>query len=450
LLIFIITFPEKGWSLDFLAFGDLRGSIEPCGCDPRTDLGGVKRIAKLIHLDRSLNEQVTVLDLGNHFDLKETKLTQLTQFINQAIMAIKPDVSLLNIREARLIEQGFASIFQKRQFLISNSTKSLASKAVPGKVVETLRVKDAHFFGYTWHPSFGNFFEPWSKDLENKFSKLIKNSGKNVSKILLFSGPDDHLRQFVAKGWFDEIIASNSSDTSQKMDDREKQNPGLLLRLADPQMPVYMVPLGGQGILRGGRMKSLKPKPLPNLLIPEAQTSHFPLNMTQLGNENLFIWLDRSYEQASPLDDLMLAYNQSIASAFLDLAKKRSLDLVDSPFSGAKACEACHPQAYKSWQDSGHSTAYQTLITGNKHQDESCVSCHVLGFEEKGGFASIELSPQFQGVQCENCHGPRKDHIQNPFVKTENKAKEVCVSCHHTPHSPEFDYKKYWQKIDHK
>ncbi|MFN3075726.1 MAG: hypothetical protein ABT940_02370, partial [Alphaproteobacteria bacterium] len=35
---------DDGW----LAFGDLRGYIEPCGCDPSTDLGGLRRLAVLL------------------------------------------------------------------------------------------------------------------------------------------------------------------------------------------------------------------------------------------------------------------------------------------------------------------------------------------------------------------------------------------------------------------
>jgi hypothetical protein len=94
------------------------------------------------------------------------------------------------------------------------------------------------------------------------------------------------------------------------------------------------------------------------------------------------------------------------------------------------------------------------LFTANEPDDQDknpeCVACHVVGYDAEGGFASMKSSPHLANVQCENCHGPRKDHIDHPTKKGDLvDAKKVCVECHQGNHSPNFEYKKYWDLIKH-
>ena len=84
-----------------------------------------------------------------------------------------------------------------------------------------------------------------------------------------------------------------------------------------------------------------------------------------------------------------------------------------------------------------------------KNFDAECVSCHVVGLKEKGGFVSKQDSPHLKGVQCENCHGPRREHIKNPQKKVLGHKITACSSCHHAPHTPDFKQEHYWPKIAH-
>ena len=95
--------------------------------------------------------------------------------------------------------------------------------------------------------------------------------------------------------------------------------------------------------------------------------------------------------------------------------------------------------------------AMKTLEDKGMNENLECVACHVVGFEDKGGFASVEASPHLANVQCENCHGPRKEHVKNPAKKASKTtaARDTCVSCHKPPHSTEFIYQDYWQKVVH-
>ena len=57
--------------MSWLAYGDLRGHIESCGCDPKTDLGGLARLSLFLQRERSQFSDIIVFDLGNNFSLKD-------------------------------------------------------------------------------------------------------------------------------------------------------------------------------------------------------------------------------------------------------------------------------------------------------------------------------------------------------------------------------------------
>ena len=57
----------------------------------------------------------------------------------------------------------------------------------------------------------------------------------------------------------------------------------------------------------------------------------------------------------------------------------------------------CHKTEHKSWLETKHAKAYETLKPEDRKKD-SCIVCHITGF----GVADTV----FEGVQCEACHGP--------------------------------------------
>jgi hypothetical protein len=85
--------PEAG----ILAFGDLRGHLEPCGCDPRTDVGGLKRLSAVVLRYRSQYKNMPVVNLGN--GLKGDGKDSSSETINRILQLIRPDASLINVNE---------------------------------------------------------------------------------------------------------------------------------------------------------------------------------------------------------------------------------------------------------------------------------------------------------------------------------------------------------------
>jgi len=128
-------------------------------------------------------------------------------------------------------------------------------------------------------------------------------------------------------------------------------------------------------------------------------------------------------------------------------------------YVGSKQCRQCHSKQWAVWSVGKHSLAYKTLPAKDRNNPK-CLRCHVTGFGRFSGYVSAEETPHLRGVQCEACHGEGSKHIVSPEeekrqtitgVKTncDCEARVTCMGCHNKEHSPDFDYKSFWEKVEH-
>ena len=110
-------------------------------------------------------------------------------------------------------------------------------------------------------------------------------------------------------------------------------------------------------------------------------------------------------------------------------------------YASATACQQCHEQEYLQWSATRHAFAYQTLLKKERYFDVECVSCHTTGFGYPTGFQIGDQDSTLEGVQCETCHGPGKQHVGNPKKSNIRSGADtsLCLQCHDTKHSPGFD-----------
>jgi len=118
-------------------------------------------------------------------------------------------------------------------------------------------------------------------------------------------------------------------------------------------------------------------------------------------------------------------------------------------YSGNDVCGTCHQLEYATWEYTEHATAYDTLVTHAADRRTDCVGCHVVGFEEKGGFDVMRPSAHLEGVGCESCHGRGGPHLSPDFVPAEQGYETVCASCHNPTHSLGFDYATFHPRVSH-
>jgi len=121
----------------------------------------------------------------------------------------------------------------------------------------------------------------------------------------------------------------------------------------------------------------------------------------------------------------------------------------DSPYVGVDTCAGCHQKEHDIWVTTRHSHAMATLEKKSEQFDNECVRCHVVGYQ-RGGFQTLYTTPQFANVQCEECHGPGRQHASNPGKGYGFVATPVgCMQCHKEPNDPDFNFAVYWPKIKH-
>ena len=121
----------------------------------------------------------------------------------------------------------------------------------------------------------------------------------------------------------------------------------------------------------------------------------------------------------------------------------------DYAVAGSERCASCHDDDHVRWSWSRHGRAWDSLRRRKSQVDPGCQVCHTTSYGLPGGFVSVSQSVAMMGVGCESCHGPSLAHVRNVKVKTPFVARDQCLTCHDHENSPDFDYAKYWTKIDH-
>ncbi|HKP60068.1 MAG TPA: multiheme c-type cytochrome [Polyangiales bacterium] len=116
-------------------------------------------------------------------------------------------------------------------------------------------------------------------------------------------------------------------------------------------------------------------------------------------------------------------------------------------YVGSDGCKSCHGAAYTWWQKNEHGHAYTTLETRHKQFNLSCVGCHVTGYNKPGGAAVVQ-NEGLTHVGCESCHGPGSVHAEQPDTEpapfiTRSPQAAVCKECHTPEHSDKFEYNTY-------
>jgi hypothetical protein len=118
-------------------------------------------------------------------------------------------------------------------------------------------------------------------------------------------------------------------------------------------------------------------------------------------------------------------------------------------YAGADKCGLCHYDTHQNWLTSRHAQAFQTLKDAHQDQNASCLPCHTVGYGSPNGFKDEATTPQFAGVQCENCHGPAGGHASSPLnefdqvdqtkIPLQTYSAELCGGCHTDVHHPNYE-----------
>jgi hypothetical protein len=328
---------EDSKRFNWMAFGDLRSYIEPCGCDPATDLGGVLRLSRFVLNERTNFENVLLFNLGNNADLLSAELKD--HYINKFLSNLHPTASLIN-------EMEFSSLVNSKQIKTTKNSvlSNVKDQMIKARINPYLHSKSLIVFGYlSPAKKHQKRLVAMSQSLIKEWKEILSKNN-TLNKVLLFSGNDDELKLINSAHIFELIISSNYSKMDVIVDGVEKENPRRLLRLANNQDPsIYQTPLGGQGVLLGGELRGEAKISLDKLLkVDEKRTKFTPapgisLEQNMMANKSshkIVEWLTTDYQFNSPAQKMMDQYNTQVRKRFEQKSKVKKKSLLTTPFVG--------------------------------------------------------------------------------------------------------------------
>ena len=159
--------------------------------------------------------------------------------------------------------------------------------------------------------------------------------------------------------------------------------------------------------------------------------------------------LDNNYKDSKEMVLLLKEYQQILIGEDL-LSKTPQAPLPNGlSYVGSFACGICHKILYDHWSKTTHGTSYNTLVNIGHQYDPECIKCHTTGYGYTSGFLNYEKNKNLINVGCESCHGAGSDHIKNVENTYGFSGESNCETCHESEHSPKFQFKEYWEKIEH-
>ena len=412
--------------------GEENGYLEPCGCSEK-QLGGFPKRHTLINHLRKKDEDLILLSLGDLIgkvgrqdEIKmETALEALDQMGYAAHNIGEKDLDM----GTDLL--GYISQISNVDFISSNI--DFASQALETKhfIIKEIETKDVTLkIGILGIVSPGLIQSDY-QDIEVmdpvlSLKPLLNDLHDKTDILVLLSHAEMEESVEIAEACpeLDLIISGHLVD-----------RPDLYIEKVNH---TYVIPVGEKGKYVGEITLSPQQK--------------------QTGEDEYFKCLppvieitplDERFADSSDIAMLLKIYQQRLKDEELLAQVFKSDTLSNMTFVGNDDCAVCHNKTFKHWEGTGHASAYETLVKAEHEYDPECVGCHVIGLNYFTGFETIESTPELKGVGCESCHGAGSDHKETQSKDYGRVSVENCEICHNGEHSPNFEFKDYWQKIKH-
>lgn len=136
----------------------------------------------------------------------------------------------------------------------------------------------------------------------------------------------------------------------------------------------------------------------------------------------------------------------------------------DFSYVGVNKCKGCHKgerkgNVYETWLSKKHAKAFESIKAKGEEKNEKCLGCHTTAFNQGGYKIGDPSAVDFEGVQCESCHGPGSVYKKITLMKDRTQAlqnglndikEETCTGCHDgSEHTGKFNYEEALKQINH-
>lgn len=403
--------------------GNLDGELEPCGCSETGNLGGLKRRATMLQKLRAKDPQLVVISSGGLLHVEGAGDRLKSRYILSGFAKLGYDAIGLQWRDLAL----------GPEFVLTGDLPWVASNWQDQRLPASRMITrgDTRIAFFSWLDPEDSPLQQMQggyslvrDDVDGLHVALRKAKAAGAVTVLATELPVKLAASVLGLADVDILIQRSAYEEY-----------GEPLLYNEAQGKTLVLQPGSRG-MRLGRLELT----LVDGQIASWQHEVLAMPDTVPDAEDMRRWYDD--------------YNADVKAAYLkrvELRKQREQGV--SPYVGEEVCQTCHAAEHKTWAASDHAMAYDDLEAVGKSYDPECIQCHVVGFDQPGGFVDMSLTDHLLGVQCESCHGAGRAHVEaagkQPLANSDWETPQICGQCHTQPHSPEFTVDKYWPKIRH-
>lgn len=454
----------EGWAAPRWALvitGEQNGYLEPCGCAGRENQkGGLMRRYSLLAQQRAAGWPLVALDLGGH----------VRRFGPQAEIKFQETVQALSRMNYAATGLGTADLRLSPDALLTASTTAADGGSL--------------FVAANWRLTIDDTFTVSHRVIELAGVRVGVTAVLGDEARAQLPSTSDLEARPAAEALAELVPALTAASDVQVLLSYATREESTALARQFPQFEVVVT-------AGGAEEPPYQPEPLDGQDTLLVEVGHKGMYAAAIGwyDDTERPWrfqrvpIDARFPDAPEMRDLLGDYQEQLRLSGLEaltgapiVHPRHDAKFPGSgEFAGSARCAECHKKAFAKWQTSGHARALESLtkLDPPRQFDPECISCHATGWEPQkyvpyvSGFMSEAQTPALAGNSCENCHGPaaehaaieesrsarqlgRRDQLRGLLKLTKATAgDQVCRQCHDHDNSPEFDFDKYWPKVEH-
>jgi len=411
-------------TLMLLGVADLKGKTSPCGC--HIPKGGFARIAAYVDSVRAKESATVFLDAGGSFPEQDGR-TDLAEFMFQSLVRLRTGAIGVAPRDLRHGVAYLRDLVRKTGAPVTCA--NLADARTRKPIFPTSLIVDAHGVKVGVFALFSDRF-----DRGPAADSLVVLDPENAA----------HAEVAALRARGAQVVVLLAQLGRVGAEDLVSAVPGIDVAILGYDIPVYEVGrrIGGTVASYAGDQGQFLGV-VTTKLAADGRVADATCAVVALGPE--------VHEQPAMLSTVKAfedAYNERMRREERSAALNTGDDDPVDHFVGERVCARCHQAESDQWRTTAHSLAWETLQRVKKDATPECIPCHVVGFQQAGGFQTAERTPQLVNVQCENCHGMGTQHGDD-WLQREKVGEGTCTMCHNHERDPEFDFHAKFPLIVH-
>lgn len=409
----------RGDSITIIYSGNLDGELEPCGCTPEGNMGGIKRQVSVVDNARENDRDIVLLSSGGLISSYAANERLIAEYILKGFQQLNYDA--IGIQWSDL---AYGKDFLAKAPLAWVSSNWQSDISLLNRMVIRGEKKLAIFSWLEGNPQVAAMESDVHPVVKTDELTAMLRQAKEAKALTVLMSP---LSEQDSKAKFDLGLVDILIIKSAHEEYGEPRRTGSDTLILEPGS-------------RGMRLGKVKLDINPQGKITSFQHEVIPMPPAVPDASRMATWYDD--------------YNARVKENYLksvELRKSQRDGALD--YAGEQECKTCHLAQHEIWTRTRHANAFDALRDVNKAFDPACIVCHTVGFNKKGGYIDDQVTDYLRNVQCESCHGSGRIHVnmkgKAPLGHSGWNKEKICDQCHVPKHSPKFNTKEYWPKIAH-